>query len=60
MNLEAVWYKDGKEIYKVCPVTNIVCDENMKSIADIEIESAYKWHSCSDADNFVVRLVKGE
>ena len=60
MKLEAVWFKNGKEIYKACPVTCIVCDENMKSISDIEIESEYNWHSCDNADDFVIRLIKDE
>ena len=42
MMLEAVWFKDGKEVYKVSPVMNIVCDENIKNITDIEIEKFVK------------------
>lgn len=62
MMLEAVWLKNGKEVYKVSPVMNIVCYENMKSIADIEIEDEDKWHEYSDfksdADDFVIRIKK--
>lgn len=57
MMLEAVWSKKGKEIYKVSPVMCIVCDEDMDSIADIEIEDGVSnWHSCEDADSFVIRV----
>lgn len=60
MKLEAVWFKNGKEVYKVSPVENLVCYENME-ISDIEVESAYGWHEYSDvgeADDFVIRIKK--
>jgi hypothetical protein len=61
MMLEAVWLKNGKEVYNVSPVMNIVCYDNMKGIADIEVEdSDYRWHEYSDviggADDFVIRI----
>ena len=58
MMLEAVWLKNGKEVYKVSPVENLVCYENME-ISDIEVESVYGWHGYSDvgeADDFVIRI----
>ena len=58
MMLEAVWLKNGKEVYKVSPVENLVCYENME-ISDIEVESVYGWHDYSDvdeADDFVIRI----
>ena len=62
MKLEAVWFKNGKEIYRVCPVMNIVCDDDMNSIASIEVESGYQWYSSVDigeeADDFVIRINK--
>ena len=63
MMLEAVWLKNGKEVYKVSPVMNIVCDDNMKGIKDIEVEdNEYKWHEYNDfkgeADDFVIRVKK--
>ena len=58
MMLEAIWLKDGKEVYKVSPVMNIVCDDNMKVISDIEINDGYKWHSYEEANNFMIRMVK--
>ena len=60
--LEAVWFKNGKEVYKVSPVMNIVCDEDMDSIKEIEIDDGHKWHEYGDfkgdADNFVIRIKK--
>ena len=63
MMLEAVWLKNGKEVYKVSPVMNIVCDDNMKGIKDIEVEdNNYRWHEYDDfkgdADDFVIRIKK--
>lgn len=60
MFLEAIWFKDGKEVYKVAPVMNIVCDEDMKNVSEVEIEDGHKWYSCIenqfDADDFVIRI----
>ena len=62
MMLEAVWFKDGKEVYKVSPVMNIVCYEDMDDVLDIEVEDGNRWHSCEenkfDADDFMIRLKK--
>lgn len=62
MMLEAVWLKKGKEVYKVSPVMNIVCDEDMDGIAYIEIDDGNKWHEYGDfkgeADDFVIRIKK--
>lgn len=61
MMLEAIWLKNGKEVYKVAPVMNIVCYENIREIIDIEIENKdFDWCSYKDADDFVIRLVKDE
>lgn len=59
MMLEAVWFKNGKEVYKVSPVMNIVCYDNMKDLSDIEIDNGDDWHSYEDADNFMIRIKKG-
>lgn len=63
MMLEAVWLRNGKEVYKVSPVMNIVCDDNMEHIKEIEIRDEYKWHEYTDfkgeADDFVIRIKKG-
>lgn len=60
MMLEAVWFKNGKEVYKVSPVMNIVCDYDMTDISKIEIEDRNKWHEYTDfkdeADDFVIRI----
>jgi hypothetical protein len=62
MMLEAVWFKNGKEIYKVSPVINIVCDKNMSGIEYIEVEDEDRWHEYSDfngdADDFAIRIKK--
>lgn len=62
MMLEAVWLKNGQEVYKVSPVMNIVCDDDMEDITEIEIEDGYKWHEYKDfegdADDFIVRIKK--
>lgn len=62
MMLEAVWFKNGKEVYKVSPVMNIVCDDDMEHIKEIEIDDGHKWYSCYDnkfeADDFVIRIKK--
>ena len=60
MMLEAVWFKDGKEVYWVDPVMNIVCEDDMKDISEIEVSSGKDWYSCEDieggADDFVIRI----
>lgn len=60
MMLEAVWLKNGKEVYKVSPVMNIVCDDDMENISEIEIEDGSNWHEYKDfkgeADDFVIRI----
>ena len=58
MTLEAVWLKKGKEVHKVDPVMNIVCDDDMEAIADIEIKDEGVWHSYGDADDFMIRVIK--
>lgn len=63
MMLEAVWFKDGKEVYWVDPVMNIVCDDDMNRISEIEVFNGRYWHSCKDidcgADDFVIRIKRG-
>lgn len=60
MMLEAVWFKDGKEVYWVDPVMNIVCEDDMKDVSEIEISDGKDWYSCEDieggADDFVIRI----
>lgn len=62
MMLEAVWFNKGKEVYRVSPVMNIVCYENIENISDIEVEDLEKWHEYtdfnSDADDFIIRIKK--
>ena len=60
MMLEAVWFKSGKEVYRVSPVMNIVCDDDMEDISEIEIDDGHRWHEYADfkgdADDFVIRI----
>ena len=60
MMLEAVWLNNGKEVYKVSPVMNIVCDDDMDSVKYIEIDDGHKWHEYKDfdgdADDFMIRI----
>ena len=61
MMLEAVWLKDGKEVHIVGPVLNIVCDDDMKSIHEIEIGNWTGWCSVSpdeEVDDFIIRIKK--
>lgn len=62
MLLEAVWFKNGKEIYWVDPVMNIVCEEDMHSVSEIEVFNGFNWYSSDDideeADDFIIRIKK--
>lgn len=62
--LEAVWFKDGKEVFVVSPVMNIVCWDDMEDVTRIEIEDGYRWYTYDDfdgeADDFVIRFKKRE
>lgn len=61
MTLEAVWYKGRKEVYKVSPVMNLVCDEDMRDIGEIEVFDGKEWHSVEEnqfeADDFEIRIM---
>lgn len=63
MMLEAVWFKNGKEVFRVDPVMNIVCEDDMKNIDEIEINNGEHWYSCADfeggADDFAIRIKRG-
>lgn len=59
MMLEAVWFRNGKEVYKVSPVMNIVCYEDMENVNEIQIEDGNKWHDLYGVyDDFVIRVKK--
>ena len=62
MTLEAVWLKNGKEIYWVDPVIDLICDENMHKTSDIEVYNGYVWYSAADCweapDDFIIRVKK--
>ena len=60
MVLEAVWFKNGKEVYKVSPVVNLVSYEDMEEMNDIEVFDGNDWHSCIEnkfeANDFEIRI----
>lgn len=62
MVLEAVWFRDGKEVAWVDPVLNIVCGSDMNGIEDIEVNNGSYWYTYEDveggADDFVIRVKK--
>ena len=62
MKLEAVWFKDGKEVFLVDPVMNIVCEDEMDDVSEIEINNGYNWYTYEDfeddADDFIIRIKK--
>ena len=61
MILEAVWYKEGKEIRKVSPVFDIKCKYGIENISEIEIYNGCDWYSSfdyDDVDDFVIRIKK--
>ena len=64
MTLEAVWFKNGKEIYWVDPVIDILCEGDSESIADIKVANGYHWYSAEDCwetpDDFVIRVKKDD
>lgn len=63
MMLEAVWFKNGKEVYQVAPVMNIVCEDDMNNVNEIEINDGYEWISPEsfgfEADDFIIRIMGG-
>ena len=62
MILEAVYFKNGKEIYWIDPVQDIICGTNMKDISEIEVYNGHGWFSSKDCDevpdDFVIRIKK--
>jgi hypothetical protein len=61
MTLEAVWFKNGKEVWRVDPVLNIVSDEDMKELSEVEVFNGSDWYSSADfddADDLVIRIKK--
>lgn len=63
MTLEAVWFKNGKEIEWVDPVERLRCDQYSDDILTIEVYNGYYWYSAEDCeeipDDFVIRIKKG-
>ena len=61
MTLEAVWFKDGKEIYWVDPVLDTRTTDNDDPLGT-EVYNGYYWYSSADCgeapDDFVIRVKK--
>ena len=63
MILEAVWFKDGKEVAWVSPVQVFVCRDNIEDIAAMEVYNGLGWYQWQDIvdekpDDFVIRIKK--
>lgn len=60
MILEAVWFKNGKEIDWVDPVERLRYDQYVNDISNIEVFNGYAWYSAEDCnevpDDFVIRI----
>lgn len=61
MTLEAVWFKNGKEIYWVDPVLDTRTTDSFGPL-NIEVYNGYHWYSSADCweepDDFVIRVKK--
>ena len=60
MILEAVWFKNGKEIGWVDHVKDIRYDQHIDNISNIEVYNGCAWYSAEDyeevPDDFVIRI----
>lgn len=60
MMLEAVWLKDGKEVHKISPVMNLLCEDDMDAVLEIEVNNGEHWYSSEilgiEADDFMIRV----
>jgi hypothetical protein len=60
MILEAVWFKNGKEIDWVDPVENVRYDQYVDDIFNIEVYNGHAWYSAEDCnevpDDFVISI----
>ena len=62
MILEAVWFKNGKEIYWVDPVWEVSVNDDTNTLLPIKVFNGYYWYSAEDCneipDDFVIRIKK--
>lgn len=61
--LEAVWLKDGKELFTVDPVIDIECREgDIEHLRHISVYNGHGWYYCGDLDtapdDFIIRIKK--
>jgi hypothetical protein len=64
MMLEAIWYKDGKEIFRVDPVWEVSVEDDSSTLDPIKVHNGHYWYSAADCDetpdDFVIRIKKEE
>lgn len=62
MILEAVYFKNSKEIDWIDPVLDLLCCDPMEDISEIEVYNGRGWFSskyCDETpDDFVIRIKK--
>lgn len=62
MILEAVWLKNGKEIYLVDPAWQVENNDDAGTLDTIRVFNGYYWYSAKDCDeepdDFIVRVKK--
>ena len=62
MILEAVWFKNGKEIYWVDPVWDVENIDDAGTLDTIRVFNGYYWYSAKDCfeepDDFIIRIKK--
>ena len=62
MILEAVWFKNGKEIYWVDPVWDVENIDDARTLDTIRVSNGYYWYSAKDCfeepDDFIIRIKK--
>lgn len=62
MILEAVWLKNGKEIYWVDPAWEVSNIDDTDDLHTIRVFNGYYWYSAKDCDeepdDFIVRVKK--
>lgn len=60
MILEAVWFKNGKEIDWVDPVQEVFVSDDTDTLSRIKVHNGYAWYSAEDCleepDDFVIRV----
>ena len=62
MILEAVWFKDGKELLQVDPVLEVYVEDDTDTTYPIKVFNGHYWYDAADCDetpdDFVIRFKK--